>query len=189
MPAHPRPCLFLEVSEGTLEIKPRFSQITLKSPGSGAMASAVSLPTEAIVAAPTKIPAPIYRYGSHVITVLASTLRLPGHSQRLFGGAVQTLFLQAALLASGLWVLSQSISMQTWQATKSVTYHFTRLSKKIMWTLWNSTHMKRLKQKIEFEFFTLILGTGGNNLCLIIFWPGWGVLGLVVLALSAWLAV
>ncbi|KAI3330775.1 hypothetical protein F4824DRAFT_323886 [Ustulina deusta] len=145
---------------------------------SRAMAMSVSLPTGAVVAAPTKVPATLCRYGSRIVAILASALRLASHCQQLLSRVLLSLCLRAALLASGLLGLSQSV-VQTCQAT-------TRLSRQATWMLWDSTHTRRLRKKIEFEFFTLILGAGGNNLCLVIFWPGWGVLGLAVLALSAW---
>ncbi|KAI0022465.1 hypothetical protein F4780DRAFT_173490 [Xylariomycetidae sp. FL0641] len=53
-----------------------------------------------------------------------------------------------------------------------------------VWNLWESKRIRRLRKKLEFEFFTLILGSGGNSLCLMIFWPGWAIVALVVLLMS-----
>ncbi|KAI0424518.1 hypothetical protein F5Y09DRAFT_138577 [Xylaria sp. FL1042] len=156
--------------------------------GTGVMAIALSLPPGAIVAAPTKIPTTIGHYGSQLFTILVSTLRLASHYQRLLSRAFLPLFLQASILAAGLLGLGRFVSMRTCQVTRIIAYHTARLSKQAAWRLWNSTHTRRLRKKIEFEFFTLILGAGGNNLCLVLFWPGWGVLGLAVFVLSVWYA-
>ncbi|CAN8102025.1 unnamed protein product [Discula destructiva] len=45
---------------------------------------------------------------------------------------------------------------------------------------WNSKQSRRLRKKLEFEFFVLILGTG-NGIILLVFWPGWILIGLVYL--------
>ncbi|KAI1352470.1 hypothetical protein F5Y01DRAFT_95623 [Xylaria sp. FL0043] len=150
------------------------------------MAIAVSLSPGAIVTAPTKTPATIGRHGSQIFIILVSALRLASHYQRLLSGAFLPLFLQASLLAAGLLGLGQSISVQTCRA-RSIMCHAARHLKRATRTLWKSTQMRRLRKKIEFEFFTLILGAGGNNLCLVLFWPGWGV-GLAAFVLLAWYA-
>ncbi|KAI1270987.1 hypothetical protein F5Y07DRAFT_45400 [Xylaria sp. FL0933] len=152
------------------------------------MAIAVSLSPGAIITAPTKTLATIGRHGSQIFIILVSALRLASHYQRLLSGAFLPLFLQASLLAAGLLGLGQSISVQTCRATRSIMCHAARHLKRATRTLWNSTQMRRLRKRIEFEFFTLILGAGGNNLCLVLFWPGWGVVGLAAFVLSAWYA-
>ncbi|KAI1288867.1 hypothetical protein F5Y03DRAFT_73752 [Xylaria venustula] len=149
---------------------------------------ALSLTTGAIVAAPTEIPATLHHYGSQIVSVLVSAVRFAGHYQRIVGRFLLPLLVQTSVLAYGLMRLSHFASIQTCLAIGTVAYHSTRLSKQATWTLWNSTQMRRLRKKIEFEFFTLILGAGGNNLCLVIFWPGWWLLGLAVFVLSAWFA-
>lgn len=37
-----------------------------------------------------------------------------------------------------------------------------------------------LREKLFFEFMVFVLGTGGNNIILLVFWPGWIVVGLGV---------
>lgn len=67
-------------------------------------------------------------------------------------------------------------------ATMSVT----ALSK-LAWGAWNSKQSRRLRKKLEFEFFVLILGCG-NGFILMIFWPGWILVGLVyfIYLLCSW---
>lgn len=51
-------------------------------------------------------------------------------------------------------------------------------------SIWNSSQGRRLRKKLEFEFFVLILGCG-NSLCLAVFWPGWFIIGLLYLTWTA----
>lgn len=51
---------------------------------------------------------------------------------------------------------------------------------KLAWGAWNSKQSRRLRKKLEFEFFVLILGCG-NGFILMVFWPGWLLVGLVYL--------
>ncbi|RYC58388.1 hypothetical protein CHU98_g7814 [Xylaria longipes] len=138
-----------------------------------------SLPAGAFIATSAKTPTASSHHGPRVFTTLVSALPL---------GRLLSLFLQASLFASGLLYLGQSASVQTFQAARGIVYYSIRLSKQAARRLWDSTHGRRLRKKIEFEFFTLILGGGGNNLCLVIFWPGWGILAVATLVLSAWYA-
>lgn len=54
----------------------------------------------------------------------------------------------------------------------------------VAWSAWNSSQGRRLRKKLEFEFFVLILGCG-NSLCLAVFWPGWFIIGLLYLTWTA----
>ncbi|POS71025.1 hypothetical protein DHEL01_v210582 [Diaporthe helianthi] len=54
----------------------------------------------------------------------------------------------------------------------------------VAWSAWNSSQGSRLRKKLEFEFFVLILGCG-NSLCLAVFWPGWVIIGLLYLVWTA----
>lgn len=52
---------------------------------------------------------------------------------------------------------------------------------------WDSKPGRRLRKKLEFEFFVLILGCG-NSVLLVFLWPGWIVLGVVYMLylISCW---
>lgn len=50
---------------------------------------------------------------------------------------------------------------------------------------WDSKQGRRLRKKVEFEFFVLILGCG-NSFLLVCLWPGWIVLGLGYLVYLVW---
>ncbi|KAI1157376.1 hypothetical protein F5B18DRAFT_645289 [Nemania serpens] len=216
MPSCPRQCLCLQVSEGTiLGITPPSPQATLEAKpmvisngleggdaaaaarldrttapaGFGAMNMPHLFPTAtgAILNAPKKNPAIVSRRRSRVVVALVPALRLAGHFERIFASALWVLLLQASLSTLGLLRLSQYVSIRILQVTGSMVYHATRLCKRAAWATWDSKHARRLRKKIEFEFFTLILGVG-NNLFLVILWPGWGILALVALIIWAWCA-
>lgn len=56
---------------------------------------------------------------------------------------------------------------------------------KVAWGAWNSKQCRRLRKKLEFEFFVLILGSG-NGLILMVFWPGWILIGLAYFVYLLW---
>lgn len=53
------------------------------------------------------------------------------------------------------------------------------------WIVWDSKTIRRLRKKLEFEFFVLILGFG-NGLVLSVFWPGWIFLATIAYFFWAW---
>ncbi|KAI1740223.1 hypothetical protein F4680DRAFT_124294 [Xylaria scruposa] len=143
-----------------------------------ALNMSLALPAGAVVATSASTPTTGPHHGSRIFTNLVSALQLT----RLL-----SLFLQASVLAFGLLYLSLFASVQIFQAARTIMYHSIQFSKQAAWRLWDSKHGRQLRKKVEFEFFTLILG-GGNNLCLIIFWPGWPIISVVTLVLLAWYA-
>ncbi|KAI1186679.1 hypothetical protein F5B17DRAFT_431365 [Nemania serpens] len=157
--------------------------------GFRAMNLPLSFPTATgtVINGLTRNPSTVSWRRSRMLVTLVPALRLAGHYERLFASALWALLLQASLSTLGLLRLSQCASIRTLQVTRSVAYHSIRLSKRAAWAMWDSTQARRLRKKIEFEFFTLLLGVG-NNFFLIILWPGWGILGLVALMLWAWMA-
>lgn len=149
----------------------------------------LSLPAGAFIATPARNPAANSNHGSRISTTVLSALHLASYYQQHLGRVLFSLLFRASLFASGLLYLCQSAAVQAFQAARNIVSHSIRLSKQATWRLWDGTHGRRLRKKIEFEFFTLILGDGGNNLCLVIFWPGWGVLAMACLMISAWYAI
>ncbi|KAI1172650.1 hypothetical protein F4777DRAFT_494334 [Nemania sp. FL0916] len=144
--------------------------------------------TGAIIAVSDTNLAAVFGRVSQLFTTFLSVLHIARQYERLFSTALLSLLLQTSFLASGLLPMVQYAAVRAFQATGALVYHSTLLSRHVMRLLWNNTHAKRLRKKIEFEFFTLILGAGGNNLFLVIFWPGWGVLALGAMMLSSWYA-
>lgn len=76
-------------------------------------------------------------------------------------------------------------ALHTYLGTKELaTMSVTALSK-IAWGAWNSKQCRRLRKKLEFEFFVLILGSG-NGIILMMFWPGWILVGLAYFVYLLW---
>lgn len=75
-------------------------------------------------------------------------------------------------------------ALQTYLIAKDLTTRSATALGEIAWSAWNSSQGRRLRKKLEFEFFVLILGCG-NSLCLAVFWPGWFIIGLLYLAWTA----
>ncbi|KAI0188264.1 hypothetical protein EV127DRAFT_131191 [Xylaria flabelliformis] len=138
----------------------------------------LALPAGAVVATSANTPTTGSHHGSRSFTTLVSAL----HLTRLL-----SLFLQASVFVFGLLYLSLFASVQILQAAGAIIYHSIQFFNQAAWRLWDSKHGRQLRKKVEFEFFTLILG-GGNNLCLILFWPGWPILSVVGLVVLAWYA-
>jgi hypothetical protein len=71
-------------------------------------------------------------------------------------------------------------ALQTYLIAKDLATRSASVLGDAAWSAWNSDQGRRLRKKLEFEFFVLILGCG-NSLCLAVFWPGWLIIGLLYL--------
>lgn len=153
---------------------------------------ALSLPTapRGTITDARKSCATVSRQAPGPLTTLEPVLHLADHYQQILSKALSPISHHGSRLAWGLLDFILSLLAQTIQMMGSLLYCSIRLSRQAVWKVWDGKHGRRLRKKIEFEVFTLILG-GGNNLCLVLFWPGWCILGLSGLALfmiSTWYA-
>ncbi|KAI0186615.1 hypothetical protein F4808DRAFT_109559 [Astrocystis sublimbata] len=123
------------------------------------------------------------RHGPQMLNDLNPSSALP-LARRL----LSLFFLQASLFASGLLQVAGIITIRAWVAASTIACISAQLLRQAAWYLWDGAHGRRLRKKIEFEFFVLILGGGGYDLCLVLFWPGWGILGVAALVYAAWCA-
>ncbi|KAF3024821.1 hypothetical protein E8E14_009935 [Neopestalotiopsis sp. 37M] len=89
---------------------------------------------------------------------------------------------QSYLIFSRLVFASLFVGQQTAMATKSVLADTTRLSQNAALAMWDSAQVRRLRKKLEMEFFTFILGCG-NVLCVMMFWPGWWLMAMIVIVI------
>lgn len=76
-------------------------------------------------------------------------------------------------------------ALQTFLVTKELATMSVAALSKLAWGAWNSKQSRRLRKKLEFEFFVLILGSG-NGIILMVFWPGWILVGLVYFVYLLW---
>jgi hypothetical protein len=92
-----------------------------------------------------------------------------------------TLFLLFRTYLLSLFLLQQSYHASQILAIQTL-YAASVLGKKALWTskrgmrlLWRST--ERMRKKLFYEFMVFVLGSGGNAAILVVFWPGWIVIG------------
>lgn len=92
---------------------------------------------------------------------------------------VRTYFATSLVAAASLLV-SRSIAWRGFLVSKLLVARTIGLSRNVAWTLWDCKRSRRFRKKLEFEFYTMLLGPGGNAVLLMLFWPGW------LLAILAW---
>lgn len=120
---------------------------------------------------------------ANILTILSPALThslyLAAILQRLLSTTTLFLFLRAYL--SSLFILRQ-----TFYATQLLliqSYHASALLARGTYPIvkmggrrgWKAT--EKFRKKLFFEFTAFVLGSGGNQLLLLVFWPGWVVLG------------
>ncbi|KAI1765424.1 hypothetical protein GGR53DRAFT_265648 [Hypoxylon sp. FL1150] len=127
----------------------------------------------AIIAAPTKKPQAVVNASHGMAAALAPTLVTILQFHQLFAAASFSFGIQASWLAWQILCTGRIFACQLRLAFG--------LSVGVGKAIWKTRTVRRLRKKIVFEVVTLLLGSGGNNLFLVLFWPGWWVLGFVLL--------
>ncbi|KAI1857489.1 hypothetical protein JX265_011224 [Neoarthrinium moseri] len=122
--------------------------------------------------------------GSDIIAALGPTLEVAVQCQQMLSGLSLFLFLRTYFAVSCLLFASRIVAVQSAFVSRFMLLQTAMLSKRFGRAVWNSQPIRRLRKKLQFEFFTFVLG-GGNSLCLLLFWPGWWILGLMTI--TAWL--
>ncbi|KAL7629789.1 hypothetical protein AAE478_001312 [Parahypoxylon ruwenzoriense] len=128
-----------------------------------------------IIAAPTRDPRAAAQQSSSVTTLFAPTLVAALRCHQVLVTASLFLYIRTHWIMCRMILASQIFAGQAYVALTFFRFQATVLGK----IIWNTKTIARLRKKIMFEFFTLILGSGGNTLFLVLFWPGWWVLGLI----------
>lgn len=143
-----------------------------------------------LFAAPTMGPNSALRQDSRLSSVAGQVLRFASRSQQALISVTQSLFLRAyfAAIFALYYVLfvAQIFVFQTYSASRFVAVRATSALVSKCQTVRNSRRITRLRKRIEFELFVLILSPSGNNLFLLLFWPGWLVIAAAVGCLSIW---
>lgn len=141
-----------------------------------------------ILAASTMEPNVALRQGSKRISIAGHVLEFALQSQRAIRSLSQYLFLRTYFAVSFVvyYVLfiTQIFTFQSYLASRFVAFKTTSTLKSMCRAVWSSRKIKRLRKQIEFEFFVLILSPSGNNLFLLVFWPGWLLIAAAIWALS-----
>ena len=139
----------------------------------------------ALLAAPRTAASVSLSRRSDVNTTLYPLVKSALQFQQLIGSAafhlfIRTYFAATLVATTSLWA-SKSIAWRTVYATRLLAARSLAVTRRLAWALWDCKQSRRLRKRIEFELFVLILGPGGNALILMMFWPGW-----LMLAFLAW---
>ncbi|PNY26799.1 Uncharacterized protein TCAP_03278 [Tolypocladium capitatum] len=117
---------------------------------------------------------------STIIGRLGLTLAFAAHFQRLLGSfsdvvCPQAFFVAKLALAYALYA-SRLLAVSAFIATKLGAFHGLSTSSKAVSHLWDSRTVRLVRTRLFFEFIVFILG-GGNSIILLLFWPGWPLVG------------
>ncbi|KAI0596783.1 hypothetical protein F4775DRAFT_278607 [Biscogniauxia sp. FL1348] len=146
----------------------------------------MGLPKIAIMASRSKEPAAATQQSSDIITVLGPAVELVLRGRQYLGATSILLLFQIPYYVLGYLLASQIVASQLILASIRLLSTISASLKRIGSAAWNAKSTRRFRKKLEFEFFTLILSSGGNCLCLMMFWPGWWILGITGLILWKW---
>jgi hypothetical protein len=134
-----------------------------------------------ILAAPTSKPNVVLQPSLDVISSLGPLLNLAIWFQQILSSATLLLFLRtylaARVIGAALLFGSRVAALNAFFASRLLALKSATMTQQALTMLWNSQTSIRLRKKLEYEFFVLILGPTGNLMCLLLFWPGWVVLG------------
>ncbi|ORY59683.1 uncharacterized protein BCR38DRAFT_488702 [Pseudomassariella vexata] len=141
----------------------------------------------ALISAQTKsrevAPHVLSRQSFDIFSILEPTIAFALQFQQLLSNGSLSVFVRTCAIASDLLRVSRIVAAQSLCETKCVLANIVALSKNAGLAAWNTKAVRRWRKKMEHEFFTFALGCG-NVLCLMLFWPGWWLLGIAIFA--AW---
>jgi hypothetical protein len=84
-------------------------------------------------------------------------------------------YLLSALLLRQSFYAAQILLVQSAYASALLAQQIVRAATQTLTLSWRAT--TPLRKKLVFEFMVFVLGAGGNNIILLVFWPGWLVVG------------
>jgi hypothetical protein len=113
-----------------------------------------------------------------ILHQLAPVLNYAVYIHRALRSISAFIFLRICLLASATLYASRTCAPHTWLAAKSTVVMCT----KVLYSAWESKPVRALRKRAFHEFAEFILGIG-NVVFLMLFWPGWLVLGGTMFAL------
>ncbi|KFA61725.1 hypothetical protein S40285_10108 [Stachybotrys chlorohalonatus IBT 40285] len=118
---------------------------------------------------------------SDALAYLSSTLPYATVVHHALGSVSLFLCMQAYVTACAAFSIalyaSKILAFQAYIATKYSAYHARIVSAWALAEVYRSKTLERLRKKLFFEFATFVLGGCGNGLFLVVFWPGWIVIG------------
>jgi hypothetical protein len=124
------------------------------------------------------------------IFVTEPTLKFAFQLQQAIGSLSLHLLLRTYFATSfivlSLLFAAKTIAFQWYLASRYAALKTSLVLRSVCWAVWGSRTAKRLRKRLEREFFLLILSPGGNSLFLLLFWPGWLVIAATVWYFSIW---
>jgi hypothetical protein len=136
----------------------------------------------ALLAAPTTEPGVTLRFISTVGPVIEFAQRFQRPVAAIACAALGPTYWAATALVS----LASIVLLWALTVTRFVAMKTASASQHLPWALWNSKPIRRLRRKLEFEFFVLVLGFG-NAACLYLFYPGFWLCLAVIYVLWAFI--
>lgn len=145
----------------------------------------------AILAAATTEPGTALRQQksrqSSPLVLLGPLLNHALRFQQVLSSATCLLFLRtyfaARVVATALLLASKVIAFRAFITSRFLAVGITGLSQRLSKSFWSSSRARRFRKNLEREIYFLFLGPLGNALFLMLFWPGWILLALVIRAL------
>jgi len=144
----------------------------------------------AILAAATTQPGTALRQkSSRQISPLVLLGPLLSHAlrfQQVLSSATCLLFLRtyfaARVIATALLLASRVIAFRAFITSRFFAVGITGLSQRWLRSFWSSSRSRRFRKNLERELYYLFLGPLGNALFLMVFWPGWLLLAVIIRA-------
>lgn len=116
------------------------------------------------------------------VSALGPLVKYTIRCEQLLSSLSLFIALRSYFIASHFLSLIKFIAAQAVIASKPLLFSTANLVRTAIWAAWDSPRIKHLRKKVEMEFFTFILG-GGNSIFLMMFWPGWWIMGIVILTI------
>ena len=134
-----------------------------------------------ILAASATEPSMSLRRKSDLVNTYVPELGYLLHCSNLIGSALLSLSLHMTFmtytLCTYLLHASRIVTVYTALAFRVFLRKSAESLRRNTSSVWKAKGFKRLRKRIEYELFTILVGPGGNTLCLVLFWPGWIVVG------------
>ncbi|KAJ9162221.1 hypothetical protein NKR19_g1564 [Coniochaeta hoffmannii] len=143
-----------------------------------------------LLAASTMEPNVALHQNSRQTSIAGQVPRFAFRSQQAIRALAQYLLLRIYFAASFTLnytlLVTQIFTFGSYSTSRFLAVRTTSALKSMCGAIWNSRRIRRLRKRIEFEFFVLILSPSGNNLFLLLFWPGWLLIAAAAWSLSIW---
>jgi hypothetical protein len=143
----------------------------------------------ALLAASTTNPTATLQQSTKDIVLRRSTLEFAYRLQQAVGSVSLHFFLRtylaASYLALSILLATRVIALQSYLASRFLAFKAALLLSAANSKFCASPKIKRLRKKVETEFFIMLLGPL-NTVFLLAFWPGWLVVGATLWGFGLW---